>query len=230
MTTRPSPPPRPAPPVPSKPLETPPQMKVEMKEEEEDPRQQQQQTGRGVRRPREEEEEESPHARSTRRRLMVRREFQNVFPGYFPYIAEYCAERIGCALVARPLTPERPSVTSAETQTTLTPPIASAAAVTLPPATPPERPPPPRIVGRTVAVMSTTPRPRPVYPYTVLRGTGAPARPPPPVIRRPPSAALGAPPRNEDDSSSEEKEGELPDLPETRYSPAVSDITIVRLV
>ena len=94
--------------------------------------------------------------------------------------------------------------------------------------------PPPRIVGRTVAVMSTTPRSRPIRgsnsAYTVLRGTVPPARPPPPAVRRPPSAALGAPPRDQGhSSSSEEEEGELPDLPE-RYSPAVSDVTIMRLV
>ena len=77
--------------------------------------------------------------------------------------------------------------------------------------------------------MLTMPRPRPIC--SVLRGTN-PARQPPLVVRRPPSAALGAPPRNGDGNSEEmeEEEGELPDLPEDRQSPAVSDITIVRLV
>ena len=235
MTTRPSPPHGPAPPVLSTPLETPPKVKVEVKEEiVEDPRQQQ--PGRGIIRPREEEEEDTPHARSTRRRLMVRREFKDVLPGYLPYIAEYAAERIGCALVARPLTPDRPSVSSSETQTTPTPPVTSAATSTLPtpPVTPPECNSPPRIVGRTVAVMSTMTRPRPIRSsnsaYTVLRGTVPPARPPPPAVRRPPSPALGAPPREQSHSSSnEEEEGEFPDLPE-RYSPAVCDVTIMRLV
>ena len=139
MTTRPAPPPGPAPPVPSTPLETPPEVKVEVKEEiVEDPRQQQ--PGRGIIRPREEKEEETPHARSTRRRLMVRREFKDVLPGYLPYIAEYAAERIGCALVARPLIPDRPSVSSSETQPTPTPPVTSAVALPTPPVTPPEGP------------------------------------------------------------------------------------------
>ena len=195
---------------------------------------------RGIVRPR---DDESPHSRSVRRRLRVQQEFQNVLPGYIPYIAEYAAQRIGCSLVPRPLTPELPPVSSSETQTSPTPPVtvsSSFTQMTPPPSpptagsatSPPQRPPPPRITGRrTVAIMSTTPRPRPVRvtesTYTVLRGT-TPARPPPPAIRRPPSAALGSPPRDGNDS--EQEEGELPDLPETRHSPAVSDVTIMRLV
>ena len=44
---------------------------------------------RGIVRPR---NDESPHSRSVRRRLRVQQEFQNVLPGYTPYIAEYAAQ------------------------------------------------------------------------------------------------------------------------------------------
>ena len=240
VTARPSPPRRPPPPVPS----TSPsreQAKIEVKQEQ--PEDSTNQQPRGIRR---DSEDESLQSRSIRRRLIVERNFEHLRPDYFPFVAEYAAQRIGCSLLPRPLTPERPATSSSQTQTspsplitvnscstTMTPPASPpAGAAAAAAGSPPERPPPPRIVGRrSIAVMSTMPRPRPIC--SVLRGT-TPARPPPPVVRRPPSAALGAPPRNGDGNSEEmeeeEEEGELPDLPEDRHSPAVSDITIVRLV
>ena len=82
MTTRPSPPPRPAPSVPS----TPPEVKTEVKEENAD-----QQQRSGFIRAR--EDEETPQARSVRRRLRVQEEFNDVLLGYMPLIAEYAAGR-----------------------------------------------------------------------------------------------------------------------------------------
>ena len=258
MTTRSSPPPRPPLPVLS------PRNEVKAEPMEEDRSQQQpqsqsqsQQSVRGVRRPR----EESPRSRSTRRRLAVEREFQQVNPCYIPFIAEFTARQIGCALVPQPLTPppDRPSTSCAETQTTSSAPVTVGTQIT-PPSTPPERPPPPRIVERRVAVMSTMPRPRPVRTtesaYSVLRGASPPTRPTAPARpasaalgapparppsaalgappARPPSAALGAPPARPPSAAlngdSSQEEGELPDLPDAPYSPAASDITIVRLV
>lgn len=149
-------------------------------------------------------------------------EFEDVLTGYIPYIA---AERIGCSLVPRPLTPELPIVSCSETQTNPTPPVTVTSSTRItPPASPPagpttrpKRSPPPRISGRRIAVLSTMPRPRPLRTQqsanTVLRGT-TPARWSPPTVRRPPSAALGAPPPDGDGGSSSEEEGELPELPE----------------
>ena len=82
MTTRPSPPPRPAPSVPS----TPPEVKTEVKEEDAD-----QQQRSGFIRAR--EDEETPQSRSVRRRLRVQEEFNDVLLGYMPFIAEYAAGR-----------------------------------------------------------------------------------------------------------------------------------------
>lgn len=173
MTTRSSPPPRPPLPV----LSPRNEVKAEPMEEDrsqQQPQSQSQQSVRGVRRPR----EESPRSRSTRR-LAVEREFQQVNPCYIPFIAEFTARQIGCALVPQPLTrpPDRPSTSCAETQTTSSAPVTVGTQIT-PPSTPPERPPPPRIVERRVAVMSTMPRPRPVRTtesaYSVLRGASPP--------------------------------------------------------
>lgn len=244
MTTRSSPPPRPPLPV----LSPRNEVKAEPMEEDrsqQQPQSQSQQSVRGVRRPR----EESPRSRSTRRRLAVEREFQQVNPCYIPFIAEFTARQIGCALVPQPLTPppDRPSTSCAETQTTSSAPVTVGTQIT-PPSTPPERPPPPRIVERRVAVMSTMPRPRPVRTtesaYSVLRGASPPTRPTAPARpasaaleappARPASAALGAPPARPPsaalDGDSSQEEGELPDLPDAPYLPAASDITIVRLV
>ena len=76
------------------------------------------------------------------------------------------------------------------------------------PATAPRPDCPPRISSRRV-LSGVTPRPR--------------------ALRRPPSAALGAPPRQEGEESNE-MELELPDIPDTPQYPAVSDITVLRLV
>lgn len=207
------------------------QPKTEVKQEEEDSGQ----PTRGASRPR---EDESPHSRSVRRMLRVQGEFEDVLPGYIPFM-ENAAGRIGCALVPRPLTPEQPIIGCAATQTTPTLPVTISSSTPMTPlpsppsgstAARPESPPPLRTRGRRIAVMSTMPRPRPLRTeqsaFTVLSGT-TPTRPPPLAIRRSPLAALGPPPR---DGNSSEEEGELPDLPEGPYSPADSDITIMRLV
>ena len=130
MTARASPPRRPPPSVPSTPPRD--QRKVEVKQEKEEDGNR----PTGIVRPR---DDESPHPRSVRRRLRVQQEFQNVLPGYIPYIAEYAAQRIGCSLVPRPLTPELPPVSSSETQTSPTPPVTVSSSFTQ--MTPPPSPP-----------------------------------------------------------------------------------------
>ena len=131
MIARASPPRRPPPSVPST---SPPrdQRNVEVKQEKEEDGNR----PRGIVRPR---DDESPHSRSVRRRLRVQQEFQNVLPGYIPYIAEYAAQRIGCFLVPKPLTPELPPVSSSETQTSPIPPmtVSSSSTQMTPPPSPP---------------------------------------------------------------------------------------------